>query len=82
MHEELAKSLTLILRPANADQLVVTKFLNNSWFFFEVIIKSMTQFLIDGQRVKVWRDRHLLFLQSYLYLFKIIISLLKLSLVF
>lgn len=55
VHEELAKSLTLILRPANADQLVVTKFLNNSWFFFEVLVKSMTQFLIDGERVKVTR---------------------------
>jgi len=53
VHEELAKSLTLILRPANVDQLVVIKFLNNAWFFFQVIIKSMTQFLLDGERVKV-----------------------------
>ena len=53
VHEELAKSLNLILRPSNADALVVIKFLNNAWFFFEVLIKSMTQFLIDGERVKV-----------------------------
>ena len=53
VHEELAKSLTMILRPANADQVVVVKFLNNSWFFFEILIKSMTQYLIDGERVKV-----------------------------
>ena len=53
VHEELAESLKNILRPANADQVVVTKFLNNSWFFFEILIKSMTQYLIDGERVKV-----------------------------
>lgn len=55
VHEELAISLTNILRPANADQVIVTKFLNNSWFFFEILIKSMTQFLIDEERVKVSR---------------------------
>ena len=56
VHEELAKSLTNVLRPANADQVVVTKFLNNSWFFFEILVKSMTQFLIDGERIKVTKD--------------------------
>ncbi|XP_060575600.1 dedicator of cytokinesis protein 9-like [Ruditapes philippinarum] len=56
VHEELAKSLTMILRPANADQVVVVKFLNNSWFFFEILIKSMTQYLIDGERVKMPRN--------------------------
>ncbi|XP_053403969.1 dedicator of cytokinesis protein 9-like isoform X5 [Mercenaria mercenaria] len=65
VHEELAKSLTMILRPANADQVVVTKFLNNSWFFFEVLIKSMTQYLIDGERVKMPRNER--FSSDYQY---------------
>ncbi|KAL3847595.1 hypothetical protein ACJMK2_018498 [Sinanodonta woodiana] len=56
VHEELAKSLTSLLRPANADMLVISRFLQQAWFFFEVIIKSMTQFLIDGERVKMPRN--------------------------
>ncbi|XP_052785231.1 dedicator of cytokinesis protein 9-like isoform X7 [Mya arenaria] len=65
VHEELAKSLTMILRPANADQVVVVKFLNNAWFFFQVLIKSMTQFLVDGERVKMPRNER--FSSDYQY---------------
>ena len=53
VHEELAKNLTTILRPATADHVVVNKFLKHSWFFFEVLIKSMALYLIDTDRIKV-----------------------------
>jgi hypothetical protein len=41
VHEELATYLTHVLRPATADYLVINKFLRHSWFFFQVLIKSM-----------------------------------------
>lgn len=53
VHEELAKNLTTILRPANADNVVVCKFLKYSWFFFEILIKSMALYLINTDRFKV-----------------------------
>lgn len=53
VHEELAKNLTTILRPANADNVVVCKFLKYSWFFFEILIKSMALYLISTDRIKV-----------------------------
>ncbi|KAJ8310567.1 hypothetical protein KUTeg_012432 [Tegillarca granosa] len=56
VHEELAKNLTSILRPATADHVVVEKFLTHSWFFFEILIKSMTLYLIDSERIKMPRN--------------------------
>lgn len=56
IHEELAKNLTVILRPVNADQLVVSRFLKHSRFFFEILIKSMTQYLIETERIKMPRN--------------------------
>ncbi|KAK3096056.1 hypothetical protein FSP39_022605 [Pinctada imbricata] len=56
VHEELAKNLTTILRPANSDHVVVNKFLKHSWFFFEVLIKSMALYLIDTDRIKMPRN--------------------------
>ncbi|XP_021377721.1 dedicator of cytokinesis protein 9-like isoform X3 [Mizuhopecten yessoensis] len=56
VHEELAKHLTQILQPSMADHLVVTKFLQHSWFFFETLIKSMTMYLIDLDRIKMPRN--------------------------
>lgn len=53
VHEELAECLKAILRPNMADQLVVGKFLRHSWFFFEVLIKSMAQHLLVTDRIKV-----------------------------
>ncbi|KAL4220208.1 Dedicator of cytokinesis protein 9 [Mactra antiquata] len=72
VHEELVKSLINILRPANADQLVVTKFLNMSWFFCEILIKSMTQYLIDGERVKMPRNER--FSSDYQYKLQTLIN--------
>ncbi|XP_062616230.1 dedicator of cytokinesis protein 9-like isoform X2 [Saccostrea cucullata] len=56
VHEELAKNLTTILRPANADNVVVCKFLKYSWFFFEILIKSMALYLIGTDRIKMPRN--------------------------
>ena len=56
VHEELATYLTHVLRPATADFLVITKFLRHSWFFFQVLIKSMTLYLVDADRVKMPRN--------------------------
>ncbi|XP_069104043.1 dedicator of cytokinesis protein 9-like [Argopecten irradians] len=56
VHEELAKNLTQILQPSMADHLVVTKFLQHSWFFFETLIKSMTTYLVDSDRIKMPRN--------------------------
>ncbi|XP_041349256.1 LOW QUALITY PROTEIN: dedicator of cytokinesis protein 9-like [Gigantopelta aegis] len=56
VHEELAKYLTSILRPANADPEVIKRFLAHAWFMLEILVKSMTQFLIDTDRVKMPRN--------------------------
>ncbi|ESP01696.1 hypothetical protein LOTGIDRAFT_172449 [Lottia gigantea] len=56
VHEELAKNLTSILRPANADPVLICRFLEHSDFFCDVLIKGMTQFLIDTDRVKMPRN--------------------------
>lgn len=56
VHEELATNLTNVLRPATSDHLVITKLLKHSWFFFQVLIKSMTLYLVDADRVKMPRN--------------------------
>ena len=53
VHEELAKQLTNILRPAQTDPQLVNSFLSHAAFFFDVLLKSMTLFLIDTERIKV-----------------------------
>ncbi|XP_041436699.1 dedicator of cytokinesis 9 L homeolog isoform X6 [Xenopus laevis] len=56
MHEELAKSMTTILKPS-ADFLTSNKLLKYSWFFFEVLIKSMAQHLVENSKVKLLRNQ-------------------------
>ena len=53
VHEELAQYLKAALRPNQADQLIVSKFLKHIWFFFEILIKSMAQYLLSTDRIKV-----------------------------
>ena len=53
VHEELSKHLKVLLRPTQADQMVVGKFMKHSWFFFEVLLKSMAQHLLSTGRIKV-----------------------------
>ncbi|XP_046338287.2 dedicator of cytokinesis protein 9-like isoform X11 [Haliotis rufescens] len=79
VHEELARSLTSMLRPANADPLVIRKFLEHAWFIFEILIKSMTQYLIDTDRVKMPRNER--FSPDYQYrvqnLLQIVVTLIS-----
>lgn len=55
VHERLARHLTTLLQPSNADFLVVNKYMHHSSFFFEIMIKSMSQHLLDSGRIKVSR---------------------------
>ncbi|XP_076304439.1 dedicator of cytokinesis protein Ziz isoform X14 [Tachypleus tridentatus] len=65
IHEELTKALTAILRPANTDFLVINKFLKHSWFFFQILTKSMAQHLLSTERIKM--HRHERFPSDYQY---------------
>ncbi|XP_054829129.1 dedicator of cytokinesis protein 9 isoform X2 [Eublepharis macularius] len=56
VHEELAKSMTTILKPS-ADFLTSNKLLKYSWFFFEILIKSMAQHLLENGKVKLLRNQ-------------------------
>lgn len=53
VHEELAQHLMTALWPNQADQLIVSKFLKHIWFFFEILTKSMAQYLLSTDRIKV-----------------------------
>ncbi|XP_043560274.1 dedicator of cytokinesis protein 11 isoform X1 [Chiloscyllium plagiosum] len=55
-HGELARSLIAILKQS-ADFLTINKLLKHSWFFFELLIKSMAQFLIDKNKLKLPRTQ-------------------------
>uniref|UniRef100_T1J4R8 Dedicator of cytokinesis protein 9 n=1 Tax=Strigamia maritima TaxID=126957 RepID=T1J4R8_STRMM len=55
VHEELVKSLTAMLKPANTDFLVVNKFLKHAWFFFQVLVKGMAQHLLNNDMIKAPR---------------------------
>ncbi|XP_018313730.1 dedicator of cytokinesis protein 9 isoform X2 [Mycetomoellerius zeteki] len=56
VHEQLAKHLPTLLQPSNTDFLVVNKFMHHSSFFFEIIIKSMAQYLLSTGRIKMHRN--------------------------
>ncbi|XP_041051229.1 dedicator of cytokinesis protein 11 isoform X1 [Carcharodon carcharias] len=53
-HEELARSIITILKQS-ADFLTINKLLKHSWFFFELLIKSMAQYLIEKNKMKLPR---------------------------
>ncbi|CAL1287948.1 unnamed protein product [Larinioides sclopetarius] len=56
VHEELVKSLNIVLKPANTDFLMINKFLRHSWFFFQIINKSAAQHLLSTERIKMLRQ--------------------------
>ncbi|KAK6623677.1 hypothetical protein RUM43_009529 [Polyplax serrata] len=64
VHEELSKHLPTLLSPSNTDFLVVNKFMNHSSFFFQIMIKSMVQYLLNTGRIKMLR--HERFTPEYL----------------
>uniref|UniRef100_A0A8C1I5W6 Dedicator of cytokinesis 11 n=1 Tax=Cyprinus carpio TaxID=7962 RepID=A0A8C1I5W6_CYPCA len=53
-HEVLATAVTVILKQT-ADFNTCNKLLKYSWFFFETVAKSMAQYLLDGNRMKMPR---------------------------
>ncbi|XP_067121236.1 dedicator of cytokinesis protein 9 isoform X3 [Centruroides vittatus] len=65
VHEKLAKYLAITLRPANTDFLVINSFLKHSWFFFQLLTKSMGQHLLASGRIKM--HRHERFPADYQY---------------
>ncbi|XP_061518026.1 dedicator of cytokinesis protein 9 isoform X4 [Anopheles gambiae] len=56
VHGELCRHLLTLLHPNNTDFLVVNKFLKFSGIFFEVIVKSMAQYLLSTGRIKMQRN--------------------------
>ncbi|XP_062916576.1 dedicator of cytokinesis protein 11 isoform X1 [Mobula hypostoma] len=53
-HEELAKSIITILKQS-ADFFTINKLLKHSWFFFDLLIKSMVLYLIEKNKMKLPR---------------------------
>ncbi|KAG5837682.1 hypothetical protein ANANG_G00242030 [Anguilla anguilla] len=62
VHEELAKGMTSDLK--SNEQIAVRNILKFSWFFFELISKSMAQHLVDSDKLQVPRPQR--FPSSYL----------------
>uniref|UniRef100_A0A3Q3LQD9 Dedicator of cytokinesis 10 n=1 Tax=Mastacembelus armatus TaxID=205130 RepID=A0A3Q3LQD9_9TELE len=62
VHEELAKGMTFDLK--SNEQAAVKNVLKFSWFFFDLIVKSMAQHLVDPDKVKLPRPQR--FPSSYL----------------
>ncbi|KAI4883850.1 hypothetical protein NFI96_017538 [Prochilodus magdalenae] len=56
VHEELAKAMTTILKPST-DFLTSNKLLKYSWYFFEALVKSMAQYLIESGKVRLSRNQ-------------------------
>ncbi|KAH0624512.1 hypothetical protein JD844_032061 [Phrynosoma platyrhinos] len=73
IHEELAKSMTAILKPS-ADFLTSNKLLKYSWFFFEILIKSMAQHLLENAKVKLLRNQR--FPASYHHAVETVVNML------
>lgn len=56
VHEELCTHLPTLLKPDNTDFLLVNKFLPHSGFFFQIMVKSMAQYLLSTGRIKMLRN--------------------------
>lgn len=56
VHGELCRHLPTILHPNNTDFLIVNKFMKYSAIFFDIIVKSMAQHLLDSGRIKMHRN--------------------------
>ncbi|KAM6448572.1 dedicator of cytokinesis protein 9 isoform 2-T2 [Liasis olivaceus] len=73
VHEELAKTMTTILKPCT-DFLTSNKLLKYSWFFFEILIKSMAQHLLENAKVKLLRNQR--FPASYHHAVETVVNML------
>ncbi|CAG0895846.1 unnamed protein product [Darwinula stevensoni] len=63
LHEEMVKAMTLLLRPANTDLLIINKFMRHSGFFLRLLAKAMARYLLLSGRIK----RHERFAADFLY---------------
>ncbi|ETE71936.1 Dedicator of cytokinesis protein 9 [Ophiophagus hannah] len=61
-HEILAGAISTILKQS-ADFLAINKMLKYSWFFFEILVKSMALYLLDENKIKLPRPQR--FPESY-----------------
>ncbi|KAL1260136.1 hypothetical protein QQF64_007963, partial [Cirrhinus molitorella] len=55
VHEELAKGMASDLK--SNDQSIIRNILKFSWFFLEIIVKSMAQHLLDSSKLKLPRPQ-------------------------
>uniref|UniRef100_A0A671GAU0 Dedicator of cytokinesis 11 n=1 Tax=Rhinolophus ferrumequinum TaxID=59479 RepID=A0A671GAU0_RHIFE len=62
IHETLATTMIAILKQS-ADFLAINKLLKYSWFFFEIIAKSMATYLLEENKIKLPRGQR--FPESY-----------------
>ncbi|MEJ1276833.1 dedicator of cytokinesis 11 [Cricetulus griseus] len=56
IHETLATTMIAILKQS-ADFLAINKLLKYSWFFFEIIAKSMATYLLEENKIKLPRGQ-------------------------
>lgn len=56
VHGELCRHLPSLLHPNNTDFLLVNKFMKYSGIFFDIILKSMAQYLLSSGRIKMLRN--------------------------
>lgn len=56
VHSELCRHLPTLLHPNNTDFLVVNKFMKYSNIFFDLIVKSMAQYLLHSGRIRMHRN--------------------------
>uniref|UniRef100_A0A0P6IZW0 Dedicator of cytokinesis protein 11 n=1 Tax=Heterocephalus glaber TaxID=10181 RepID=A0A0P6IZW0_HETGA len=56
IHETLATTIIAILKQS-ADFLAINKLLKYSWFFFEIIAKSMATYLLEENKIKLPRGQ-------------------------
>lgn len=59
VHQELCLALCKLFAQSEQDFLVVNKFLLHSWFFLQIITKSMALYLLRTERIKVNFDSSL-----------------------
>ncbi|XP_042194969.1 dedicator of cytokinesis protein 10 isoform X2 [Callorhinchus milii] len=53
VHEELMKGMTEVLKSSEAAEM--KHLLKHSWFFYEIIIKSLAQYLVDNNKMQLKR---------------------------
>nr|XP_014342168.1 PREDICTED: dedicator of cytokinesis protein 10 [Latimeria chalumnae] len=57
VHEELVKGMNVILK--SNEQIALKQILKYSWFFFDINIKSMAQYLVDTNKLQLPRTERL-----------------------